>query len=448
MPQVDQPNSFLEKYKNLLASSDEEEDDQEIELGMKKSNHELVLVIVESILDDFPANYTTFEGIIKTLREECGESVEIKLARKKIFRLIKDKKVSEVTPTEMVKLVALNRGIYTHNKELKFSKVAKFIKNYSIVSKITILEILSDFLEMSSDTAFEWIEDLKELSDELISGLMVKDLSKATPKILLKIFEAVEEDSVLQNTQIIDFLEENKFKIGFLQLYIQINGQKTTDIKRLKYFEEYIKKLDVQMDKDLSSTKKMDIRKSILTSIVNYLKKRVLEIATSSNSKQKQVAKQDSDSDDSSDSELESSPYTGTNKSTAAVNKLKILGLFIKQLIKSCQNKLELLDHLGMEVETQIYSSTENMNSTTLAHSDVVDFFTNKFVLLQKLVPVNILIYALEHSKSVSSAPLFPQSLTFYSSIRRNITNWLCPTTLNHSNCGHSDSNKLYYWQT
>lgn len=101
-----------------MASSDEEEDEKEIELGMKKSNHELLLVIVESILDDFPADFSTFEGIIKTLREESGESVEIKLARKKIFRLIKEREVTDISPKETVKLVAVNRGIFPENPQI------------------------------------------------------------------------------------------------------------------------------------------------------------------------------------------------------------------------------------------------------------------------------------------------------------------------------------------
>jgi len=106
------------KHLDLLASSDEEEDEKEIELGMKKSNHELLLVIVESILDDFPADFSTFEGIIKTLREESGESVEIKLARKKIFRLIKEREVTDISPKETVKLVAVNRGIFPENPQI------------------------------------------------------------------------------------------------------------------------------------------------------------------------------------------------------------------------------------------------------------------------------------------------------------------------------------------
>jgi hypothetical protein len=292
---------------------------------MKKSNHELILVIVDSILEDFPGNYQTFQGIIKTLREECSDSVEIKLARKKVIRIIKDPKIADTTSEEIVKLVALNRGIYSENEGLKLEKISKFVNSNKKDYKITLLEILTPIYNIHITDHFDWTEELQEIIQELISSLSSKDLANTSQTTLMSIFTSLDGKITYANSKVYEYLETKKYEIGYLELYLMINGKKLTDLKKLAYLEEYIKKINTQLNNDISSTKKMDIKKSILTNICGYLRTRIIEIANKADDKVKVKGQTGGESSDSEEEDTK----TSSKKINPSSDKLKILGLFI-----------------------------------------------------------------------------------------------------------------------
>lgn len=355
------------KQLDLLASSDEEEDDKDIELGMKKSNHELLLVIVESILDDFPGDFETFSVIVKTLREESDKSLEIKLARKKIFKMIRERDATEISPRDTVKLVALNRGLFPENSGLNFEKVLKFAEEYKTVSHTTILEVLYSIRQESSLFPYKHSQEFTDLVEEVVGGLKSKELSKLQPEELKSIFGCTSGRVLASNPEILAHLESMKFKVGYLNFFLEINCSQMTFMKKLEYFEEYQRKIELELNTDLSSAKKTEIRKTLISSMVEYLQTRILEISKAASSKKmatkpnEKSKKMETESDDES-SELDTDYSKNTQKnglssvksSSDSLNHLKSLGPFFTQLIKSCQNRIDLLNHLGVCIEDKI----------------------------------------------------------------------------------------------
>jgi len=77
------------------------------------------------------------------------------------------------------------------------------------------------------------------LIEETLVSLTSKDLTKIKPEDLKNIFGNTSGRVLASNQQIIDFLETMKFKIGFLNFYLEVNGSQLTFMKKLEYFEEY-----------------------------------------------------------------------------------------------------------------------------------------------------------------------------------------------------------------
>lgn len=75
--------------------------------------------------------------------------------------------------------------------------------------------------------------------EETLVSLTSKDLTKIKPEDLKKVFGNTSGRVLASNPHIIDFLETMKFKIGFLNFYLEVNSSQLTFMKKLEYFEEY-----------------------------------------------------------------------------------------------------------------------------------------------------------------------------------------------------------------
>lgn len=257
------------QFKNLLASSDEDDEDEleKIKIDRNRSNHELLMVIIESIEDTFDLDYKKTKWIVTVLREESEGSLEVKLARKKIISRIKTSE--DLSKTEVMRLVAINRGIYKGGKKLSVEKLKKFAEFYKAEFRVSMLEIFAEVLDSIKE---EEIEEFNTYVDELASKCKVEELEKASlmnvQKLIVTFFAVFSNKSLIVFKK---FVEEHKFLTGMFKIYILCFGEKLSEAKKLEYLTNYLQKSASISKKDISSFQKVEIQKMVITEVVEFL---------------------------------------------------------------------------------------------------------------------------------------------------------------------------------
>lgn len=338
-----------------MESSDEEEDThQRLELEKRKSTHQLLVVIFESIRDNFKGkpDITVYRKLLRVLSQEKGSSEELGLALHKIRDIVKAD--DEISEAEKVAILLESKGIFV-DRDLQDQEQAdafkkKLLKVFEGASKEALCSLLS-----LNKASIEFVNKDKELLKALGTSMKHAQLDASSAIELLHTFK-VKVVGELRNQ-----LEESKYDYRVVDLYLKRVLEDESNYQKLKYLEEFVKRLnDPGKSASVGAVNKIEILKKVIASLVGYLKdKRTTE----------------------EEEEDEEGRY-------------KYLGQYLRVLISVTKLNTELLTHLGeVLVKTWLLNHTED--------SKFINTVAEVFWPLKKQCPASVYVFLLEHSSTV-----------------------------------------------
>lgn len=246
--------------KDLLQSSDEEDeiDEQEkIDLEKKRSNHTLLLVIFDSIKDNFKdkPNVNIYKKLLTILRNEKGSSEELKLALQKVSALMQDEE--ELEEDEKLSLLLVSKGIIELSEQIdeksseeKNEKLSKKLSKFlnSERAQEGGLEFLLA-LNNSPKALTNWIKDNISIK-KLISYNISKGIGNTKEPLSRKQLSMMYELDLPMNDKIKAHLHKYRANPGYITLYMA--KHLTSEADRLKYLEDISKVMPTDSDKKLS----------------------------------------------------------------------------------------------------------------------------------------------------------------------------------------------------
>lgn len=345
-----------EPVKNLMESSDEEEDvTQRLELEKRKSTHQLLIVIFESIRDNFKGkpDIPTYRRILRVLSEEKQASEELKLALYKIRDIVKAD--DEISEKDRVTILLESRGVFSafdsKDSELTEAFKRRLTKVLEGASKDTLLAISG-----LSKESISIVNSDKDLLKAVGVAMRHAELDSDSVIELLHTFH-VKVTGELRNV-----LEEVKFDYRVVDIYLKRVLENDSNYQKLKYLEEFVKKLnDPGNAVSVSALHKVDVLKKVIVSLVGYLKDKQL-----------------TDDDDEDEQ-----------------GKYKYFGQYLKILVSVTKLNVELLGFLGESLVKEWFSGLVKDKKFVSTVADV-------FWPMKKLCPPSIFIFLIRHSSTVS----------------------------------------------
>jgi hypothetical protein len=344
------------KYKDLLESSGEEEEDEtKIDLEKQKSNHSLLLVIFESIKDNFmdSPDVETYLKLIRALKTELEDSNELRKAKKEILKEICAD--GELSQESIARIKFENKGIYDEiNKWEEYSKLDFAGKINAQLASLDqpIFGILA--LTKCSELTVGFMnrdEDVRALIGDNIELWLQGTWEVKTLVTILKRFDVPLKGAIVKQ------LDEYKYDPSLLDLYLRRRMKKSSQHEKLKYLEEFIKKQQESGSSGLSAVQKVDQSKFILATVVDFVREEI---------------------------------YNGSCEG----DKYKYIGQYLKLLISLSKLYPELLEHLG----NYLVDRWLNLNLQDL---ELVKMVGDSFFPLKKMCPTVLFLFLLKHSSSV-----------------------------------------------
>jgi hypothetical protein len=355
-------------FRNLMESSDEETDPQvKVDLEKKKSNHTLLLVIIQSMKENFAEgiDVETYRTIFRVLREEGKGSQEIKLARDKLL----EEAVSDDNVTEEDKMVLRfeAKGIYEPVDSEDLSSVEKIVRKASraLVESDNKSLAIEAICKCSPNTVavLNKDEEFIRVFSNLLNNhkeIGIKELIKAVDLFDVEIPEKAKKR-----------IEESKYEMGVLKLYLNKILRKSSTYEKVKYLEEFAKRLGTSKPgESISAIKKLEISKQMIDSVIEYVKQR------------------DFDTEDPE-------------------GKYKYIAQYLKVLISMTKLNIELIGHLGFNL---IKQWIEPQKSDRL----LVDTFGDAFWPLKKQCPATVYAFLLQNSTKYNKPSHYEVAIQCY----------------------------------
>jgi len=349
-----------------LESSDEEGPTKEerLDLEKKKSNHTLLLVIFESIKDNFPDSLglATYQKLLKVLREEKRGSQEIGLALAKVTEAILADE--SLTPEDREILRFCARGIYDKAASLADESMASKAET-KIITALDEAEPKHLGLFALTAAPAQVIELVNKNSKILkkVNQLFKTDIPFATLLQVLKKLRVKATDKAKEQ------LEAHKFEEASLDVYLRSALADASNHERVKYLEEFAKRNADASKSLLSAVQKVEVSKRLISVVVQYLK-------------EKDFSEEDE---------------TG---------KYKYIGQHLKVLLAMTKLNVELLDHLGKCL-------IEQWVDLVPADSRLITAIGESFWHLKKQCPARVFAFLLERSSTVDSRDQFNKTQHF-----------------------------------
>lgn len=341
--------------RDLLESSDEEGPTKEerLDLEKKKSNHGLLLVILESIKDNFgdKIDFKLYQRLIGVLREEKQGSQEIRLAILKVSELVMADE--DLSLEERTILDFTTRGIFDlidfseeENKKKLEKKVMKAIDETN-PKNLALVALSHASLETIKEVNHNKII-LKAISHSMKSDLTIESIILTLKNFDVKVTEKCRE-----------VLEAHKFEERTLEIYLKKGIEIPSNYQRVKYLEDFMKKANEKTQSSLSALQKVELSKRIISIVVDYLRE-----------------KDFSEEDDQ--------------------GKYKYIAQYLKILISMTKLNVEVMDHLAKCV-------IEKWIQSHPGDSRLVNTVAESFWALKKQCPARMFGFILEQSSSVNS---------------------------------------------
>lgn len=342
-----------------MASSDEEEiTPQRLEMEKKKSNHELLLVIFESIRENFKGkpDIQTYRRLLRALYQEKEASEELKIAMRKIREMVD--KDDELNSTERTIILLESQGLFSTwnlkipEQALKFKqKMIKLIKDES--KQAETLECLTQLDQeklsiLNSDTDFLFCLASVCKSCQVDIQTAVKVLSAFDLKV---------------SGRLRDVVEESKYDYRVVDIYLKRVMKNETNYQRLKYLDEFVKQLANSAKQiGISAVAKIEVSKKVLSSIVDYLKDKDF----------------------------------GEDKDMDEEGKYKYTGQYLKVLLSITKLNKELIEYLGDDLVSRWFSFHTRDKKFM---KTVIDIFWP----LKRQCPTSIFLFIIQNSSTVTS---------------------------------------------
>lgn len=341
--------------KDLLESSDEEGPTKEerLDLEKKKSNHGLLLVIFESIKENFAdkMNLNIYQKLLKVLREEKHGSQEIGLA---LMRLTDEVLADEdLSPEDREILRFCAKGIYDKAVNLGDESAVEKIetKILKALDEANPMYLGLHALASAPAPVLTLINNspkiLKKVNQQFKSDIPFDILLLVLKKLRVKVTDRAKE-----------LLEAHKYEEATLDVYLRRGLAESSNHERVKYLEEFVKRSNDSSKLQLSSIQKLEVTKKLISVVVQYLK-------------EKDFSEED-----------ETSRY-------------KYIGQYLKVLLTMTKLNLELLDHLGKCLIEQWVDQVPS-------DSRLINTIGDSFWHLKKQCPARIFAFLLERSSTVT----------------------------------------------
>lgn len=339
-----------------MESSDEEEDAaQKLDLEKRKSTHQLLVVIFESIRDSFKGkpDIGVYRRVMRVLSEEKQMSEELKLAMHKIRDIIRtDDELSEQDKTT---IMLESKGIFTdidikdqeqtESLKKRLLKVLEGAKKETFVSLCHLNHQVVEFINTDREILKVLGQAIKHI--ELDTSIVIELLQKFNVKVV----------GELRNQ-----LEQAKFDYRVVNIYLKKVLENESNFQKLKYLEEFVKKLnDPGSGVSISSINKLEVMKKVIASLVGYLK--------------------DKHNTEEGDEDEE--------------GKYKYIGQYFRVLVSVTKLNIELLEFLG---EVLVKEWLSQMTADRKFLNTVAEIFWP----MKKQCPAPIFIFLLNHSSTVS----------------------------------------------
>lgn len=344
------------KYKDLLESSGEEEEDEiKIDLEKQKSNHSLLLVIFESIKDNFmdSPDVETYLKLIRALKTELEDSNELRKAKKEILKEICSD--GELSQESIATIKFENKGIFDDlNKWEDYStrdfatKINAQLVNleqpiFGILALTKCSELTVGFMNRD--------EDVRALIGDNIELWLQGNWDIKTLIAIMKRFDVPLKGALVKQ------LDEYKYDPSLLDLYLRRRMKKSSQHEKLKYLEEFIKKQQETGASGLSAVQKVEQSKFVLATVVDFAREEI---------------------------------FNGGCEG----DKYKYIGQYLKLLISLSKLYTELLEYLGNYL-------VDKWLMASLQDHELIKMVGDSFFPLKKMCPTVLFLFLLKHSSSV-----------------------------------------------
>lgn len=364
----------------MLESSDEEGPTKEerLDLEKKKSNHTLLLVIFESIRENFSEkmNLANYQKLLKVLREEKHGSQEVGLALLRVTdEVLADENLSA---EDKAVLRFCSKGIYDKAASLGDEAQAERVESKIIKA---LEEAEPKYLGLHALAAAPaHVVVLINKSPRIlkkVNQLFKSDLPYETLLLVLKQFRVKVTDKARE------MLEARKFEEGSLDAYLRSGLADSSNHERVKYLEEFTKKNSEAFKLGMSSVQKLEVTKKLISVVIEYLKEK----------------------------DFNEEDQTG---------KYKYIGQYLKVLLAMTKLNVELVDFLGKCLIEQWVDQAPHDSSLITTIGDT-------FWHLKKQCPARIFAFLLERSSTVAS-PYFSSTNRSTLSSPSSATQATCPS--------------------
>lgn len=352
-------------YQNLMASSDEEEvTPQRLEMEKKKSNHELLLVIFESIRENYKdkPDIQTYRKLLRVLYQEKEDSEELRIALRKLREAVN--KDEDLTAAERTVILLESQGLFSP-WNLQIPEVAsKFIQK--VIKLIKDEEKQAETLEWITELDGEKLKLLNTQKEFLTALATICKSCEVDIKLAVKLLAAF---NLKVSGRLRDVVEESKFDYRVVNIYLEKIMKDETNYQRLKYLEDFVKKLsDPSKQAGISAVAKIEVSKKVLSSIIDYLKDKDF----------------------------------GEDKDMDEVGRYKYTGQYFKVLLSVTKLNKELMEFLGAELVSRwfCFHTKDKMFMKTV---------TDVFWPLKKQCPTPLFLFIIQNSSTVSSGLLIAQ---------------------------------------
>lgn len=342
-----------------MVSSDEEEiTPQRLEMEKKKSTHELLLVIFESMRENFKDHIElqTYRKLMRVLYEEKGQSDELKIALSKMREFVNND--SELGLKDKVLVMVESHGLFCSWNLKDPAQASKFEGKVLklLQTEENHLEILLSLLELPSETV-AFFNSSKEILKAIAALCKTVDLDLETSLKILAKFD------LKVSGRLRTAVEEAKYDYRAVDIYLKKFLAEESNYQRLKYLDEFVRRLSDQSQKSgMSSLAKVEVQKKVIASVVEYLKNKDFG--------------EDNDLDDE--------------------GKYKYIGQYLRVLISITKLNKELLEDLGETLTRRWFC----FNAKDKAFVETV---TEVFWPLKKQCPASLFLFILENSSTVGS---------------------------------------------
>ena len=391
---------------DILEFEDSEEDEEKMQLetdqeSQGKSTHELILVIVESIIDTFKEDdtyktTTIYEKVLEVLFFERENSEEIENALKKIEEMLKSTDNSE----NLTDIENFNYGL--KELELKIEECLK--KEVTIASVLHSINLLDEYCkpQNKNTVTFRVVRNILRIAEIAASilneNLILKIKNFLKPNLEMLVgkqqgqsdsLEFVEllvkldkENQLVCSKEILSYLESNKYTLDLIELYMKYNLNESQGEIKLKYLDNQYKEVGSKKVAGLSYTERVNWQQKIIGNFVISFNKML-------------------------------------NKNSQSQEKLKnTYSNLVKKLQQLAGNNLDILAGLG-KIFTQLFQEKE----ISLQSQEVI---VGELWKLKQLCPKSIIIYAISNMKSFSNMQkideaiaMFPNSLDLWKNCQR-----------------------------